>query len=231
MLHDLVHRLHVLKGNRILLPSDEVANEDWLLLLIHLFGILLEFGIVAQACGQLKRRDGLRVPSMAYAIFSPVELSVVRQESLVFGTERLFVHLHCIQSDFLKSHTSNGGYFSSEIGFQQVLAESDAFKDLGSPITSDGGNTHLRHDFEESLLHRLDIVGFGRWVILLNLMLSHQVVEHSKGEIRAKRRRAVTQEQCRVHGLPDFTRFHNQRSLHPLSHLNEIMMDGRDSQQ
>ena len=231
MLHDLFHRLHLLERYRLLLPSDEIADEDWLLLLVHLLGILLEFGVVAQSCGQLKRRDGLRVPRMAYAILPPVELPIVGQESLIFRRERLSVHLHCILSDFLKSHSSDGRNFRSEIGFQQIFAESDTFEDLGSPVAPDGGDTHFCHDFEESLLHRLDIVGFCRLVILLNLMLCDQFIEHSECEIWTERRRAITQEQCRVHGLPDFARLHNQRCLHPLSHLNEIMMHSRDSEQ
>ena len=55
MLHDALHRLHFVEGRRLcrLLPSEEIADEDGLLLLVHHLLPLLKLLVTAQSCGNL----------------------------------------------------------------------------------------------------------------------------------------------------------------------------------
>ena len=75
MFHDVLHRLHLVDADRILLPTHEVADEDGLLLGIDELRELLELLVVARSGSQLQGRDGLRVPGMLDAVLAPVELT------------------------------------------------------------------------------------------------------------------------------------------------------------
>ena len=131
----------------------------------------------------------------------------------------------------LQSDAADGAHLCAEVAVQQVLAQSDALENLRATIGADGRDAHLRHNLLQTLVHGLDVVAFGGGVVLLNLPALHQVVEHGEGHIRAQRRGSVAQQQRRMHRLANLTALHDERRLHALAHRNQIVMDGRDSQQ
>ena len=109
VLHDVLHRLHHVKWYRITLEIKEIADEDRSILFIHKFGVLLELFVVACACGQLKRGDGLRIPSMLDAILAVVKLSVVRKKINVGRLGKCsIVQCDGIFGDGGKTDTTNG---------------------------------------------------------------------------------------------------------------------------
>ena len=79
VLHDGLHRLHLVDGgrSRCLLPAEEVTDENGGFFLIYQGSPLLKLFVAAQAGGQLQLRDGLRIPGVPDAVLSPRELTVV----------------------------------------------------------------------------------------------------------------------------------------------------------
>ena len=131
----------------------------------------------------------------------------------------------------LQSDAANGTYLRTKVTAQQVLAESDALKDLGTTIRANGRDAHLRHDLLQALIHRLDVVRLRCCIILLNLSTFHQVIKDGKDHVRTQRRGPVAQQQCRVHRLANLAALHNQGCLHTLAYANQMMMHGRDGKQ
>ena len=139
--------------------------------------IFLEEIVIALAGCELQGSDGLWVPSVLDTVLAVVELSHAWQEVELLGLECLVVQADGITGDGLESDTADGAHLCSEVALQEALAQTDALKDLGTTIASDGRDTHLSHNLEQALLHSLDVVLLGCMVILLNLSLLYEVVE------------------------------------------------------
>ena len=79
MLHDALHRLHLVERHRLCCPLEvkEIANEDRLLLAVNKRSPLLELLVTAQTSGKLQRGNSVRVPRVLYAVFAPREEAVV----------------------------------------------------------------------------------------------------------------------------------------------------------
>ena len=135
-----------------------------------------------------------------------------------------------VAGNLLQSHTANGAHLCAEVAAQQVFTQSDRLEDLRTTIGTDGRDTHLRHDLLQALIHRLDVVFLCGGVLLLNLAMLHQIIEHGEGHVRAQGTGSVAQQQGCVHHLTDLAALHNQCRLHTLTHTNQIVVDCRDSQ-
>ena len=150
MLYDVLNGFYLVNGNRILLETEEVTNEDRVDFLVYQTGVLLEFLIRTRTRSQLQGGNGLGVPRMTDTVFAPMELSEVRQECCVC----VVMSIGCLmQHDgvfgyLLQSDTANGADFCTEVSLQQTLRETDALEDLRTTITADGRDTHLRHNFK-----------------------------------------------------------------------------------
>ena len=177
VLHDFLYWLYLVDRDRVLAETEEVADEDRLLLIVNEMCIFLEEIVIALACCELQGGDGLWVPSVLDTVLAVVELSHAWQEVELLGLECLVVQADGITGDGLESDTADGAHLCSEVALQEALAQTDALEDLGTTIASDGRNTHLSHNLEQALLHSLDVVLLGCMVILLNLSLLYQVVE------------------------------------------------------
>ena len=77
--HDALHTLHLVDGGRPFstLKAEEVADKDGRFVLVYQRCPLLEFLIIALACGQLQFGNRLWIPSVPDAILSPRELALV----------------------------------------------------------------------------------------------------------------------------------------------------------
>ena len=136
-----------------------------------------------------------------------------------------------ITGNLLQAYTTNGAHLCSEVPSQQIFAQSDALENLRTTIAADGADTHLRHNFLQSLIHSLDVVGFSRRVVLLNLAAFHQIIENGKRHVRTQCAGTITQQQGGVHHLANLTALHNQGRLHTLTHANQIVVNSTYSQQ
>ena len=77
MLYDFFHRLNLVDVDGVVLPVEEVAQEERLRLVVDEALKLLEGLVVAGARGELQRGYCLRVPRVLDAVLAPVELSEV----------------------------------------------------------------------------------------------------------------------------------------------------------
>ena len=167
-----------------------------------------------------------------------MELSMVLEHATIAllpslgGAGGGFTHPgHGICCNFIQSYAADGAHRGAEVALQQPLAQSDALKYLRAAIAADGRDTHLGHDFEESFLHRLDVVSLCRGIVLLYLSTLHEVVQYGKDHVRAQRTGAISQQQCGVHRLAYLAALHYQRCLHALADAYQVVVHRRDSQQ
>ena len=68
-------------------------------------------------------------------------------------------------------------------------------------------------------------------IILLDLVLLHQVVQHGKGHVRTNGTGTIAQKQSSVHHLAYLTTLDNQGCLHTLAHANQVVVNSRNGQQ
>ena len=137
MLDDFLHRFYLVNTDGCFLPSEEVTDEDGRLFLIDQTGVFLEFLVVPGSCSQLQRSNGIGIPGMSDAVFSPVKLSEIGQEGCVGGV-CLLVEDNGVVGYFLQTDTPDCADFRSEIRLQQCFAQSDALENLSTAITADG---------------------------------------------------------------------------------------------
>ena len=125
---------------------------------------------------------------MVDAVLAVVEEARVVEERVVHaGSISLVVQADGIACDNLKTDTAHGGYACSEVVLQQALRQSDALEYLSTAIATDGRNTHLSHNFKQSFLDSLDIIGLGCSIVFLYLVALDEVVEYGKRHIRTQR--------------------------------------------
>ncbi len=74
-------------------------------------------------------------------------------------------------------------------------------------------------------------MSLGCCIILLNLVLLHQVVQHGKGHVRTDSTGTVAQEQSGVHYLAYLTALDNKSRLYTLAHANQVVVNSRNGQQ
>ena len=141
MLHDALHRLHLIdrSGGGGFLPSEEVAQEDCLFLLIHHPFPLLKLLVTAQSCGYLKVCDSLRVPCVGNTILPPCKLPIVGQELIDFDwLEGFIVQTDGISCNIPHTDASDGAHLCAEIPPQQIFAQAHTLENLRSTIRADG---------------------------------------------------------------------------------------------
>ena len=211
-----------------LLESEEVADKDGALLLVNQFRPLLELFVVTLTGSQLQLGNGLGVPGVLNTILTPCKLTLVLQQCLLLGSR---VKRNGIAGNLLQAHTTDGAHLGTEVAAQQILAQSDALKDLGTAVATDGTDTHLTHNLLQTLVHGLDVVLLGGGVLLLNLVVLHQIVEYRKCHVWAQGAGSVTQQQGCVHYLANLTALNNQSCLHTLTYANQVVVNSTNGQQ
>ena len=125
------------------------------------------------------------------AVFAPRELTLVMQQCLLLSS---LVQTDSIAGYLFQPHTADGAYLCSEITMQQVFAKSYALENLCATIASYSRDTHLRHYLLQTLVHCLDIVGFGSSILLLYPFTLHQVVEDGEGHVRTQSAGSIAQK-------------------------------------
>ena len=208
VLHDALNGLYLVDRCWLgsLLELKEIADEDRALLLVDNLGPSLESIIIAFPRSQLQLSNRLWVPGVLDAVLAPCKETLILKHGLLLG---LLVQADGIAGNLLQAYTTDGAHLCAEISSQQVLAQTDALKNLGATIAADGRDTHLRHDFLQALIHCLDIILLGSSVLLLNLVMLHQIVEDGECHVWAEGAGTIAQQQGGVHGLANLTALHN----------------------
>ena len=232
VLDNLLHRLHLFNGYRLAAEAEEVAQEDWMLLLVHQPGELLELGVAAQAGGQLQGTDGVGIPGMLLAVLAVGHLPDVGQQilHLVRGESGLMED-GVIPRNLLQADAADGGGGRAEVVLQQLPAHAHGLEYLRAAVGTDGADAHLAHYLVKSLAKGLDVILLRRLVVQLHVAAAHQVVQHGKGHVGVDGAGAVAQQEGGVHHLADFAALHHEGGLHTLLHAYQVVVHRADGQQ
>ena len=233
VLHNIVHRLHLLQGDRVTLEAEEVAQEDGTLLLVHQRRELLEFDIASQTCGQLELADGLRIPGVTLAVLAVGELPDVGQQTALFfvGNKACIVEHRVVAGYLFQPYAANGGSRRPEIALQQLRTHAHGFKYLCPSIGTDGADAHLAHNLIKPLAYGFDVVLLSCLIVHLHIASLHQVVQYGESHIGVDGARAVSQQQGGMHHLAYLATLHHESGLHALLHGDEMMVHGTDGKQ
>ena len=234
MLYDRLHWLYLVDRDRLcsLLEAKEVAEEDWLLLLVNRLSPLLELLVRAKTSCDLQIGNCLWVPGVLYAVLTIAEETCVVQEAVeLLRLESLVVQTDGIAGDVTKTDTADGRVLRTEVLLQHFLGHTDSLEYLRSTIRTDGRDTHLGHDLLQTLVYSLDVVLLCRSVLLLHLVLLHEVVDDGEGHVRVDGRSTVAQQESSVHHLTDFARLYDEGCLHTLAYRDEVVVNGTHSEQ
>lgn len=94
---------------------------------------------------------------MKYAVFPPMELSVILKELGIVVILSL-AEIDCIIGNLLQTDTADSACLCPEIRAQQALTQSYALEYFCATIASDCRDSHLRHYLEETFFHGFDVV-------------------------------------------------------------------------
>ncbi len=155
-------RLHFIQRNRGSRdkPEHPAQGKLFFRLIVDQPGIVpVKFGIPGSRC-MLKIGNGFRRPEMPLPVSPEAVLSARGQDRRrVFGQMIGFAISGLgLGGDFRKPDSPHPGGRSLEITSKNRLMQADCLENLGAPVTTQGRNAHLGHDFPESLAERRHIV-------------------------------------------------------------------------
>ncbi len=202
---------------------------------VHQIGKFLEpFGIVG-ADGFLQLGDGQRVQQMIFAVAPPlVGAADIQRQGFVgdaFRESRLMA-----RADFagdpveVNSADPRGG--AGEIGIDHAAVQSDGFKNLCAAIAVQGGDTHLGHDFEQSLVDGFDKILGG--IFPFNAgeqFLFDHVVQDLADHVRIDRSGTVADQQGEMMYFARLAAFDNQSATCALKFADQVVVNGCGRQQ
>ena len=181
----------------------------------------------------LQGGDRYRVPDVILAahahrvVAADVEHAAVDRrvgEGVAMPPYRLFGDLG--QADALDAGGGAGKIFGDEIRLQ-----ADRVENLRAAIGLIGGDAHLRHHLEQSLVDRLDVTLDDFLVVELLRQLALHRDERFKGEIRIDRFGAVAGEAGEMMHLARLAGFHHQADRGAQAFADQVMMHRRAGEQ
>ena len=113
---------------------------------------------------------------MLLAVFAVAVQSVMREQFAVVAGEAAGMGLQRFARDVVERHAADSRMQSAEIFFQHLAADAHRFENLRPAVAAQGGNPHLGKDFQQPLVHRLNIIFLGGMVVELQFVPFHQVV-------------------------------------------------------
>ena len=131
-----------------------------------------------------------------------------------------------VEADAFDARRRSGEVFGDEIGLQ-----ADGVENLRAAIGLIGGDAHLRHHLEQSLVDRLDVALDDFLVVELLRQLALHRGDRLEGEIRIDRFGAVTGKTAEVVNFPRLTGFDHETDRGAQAFADQMMMDGRAGQQ
>ena len=145
---------------RRLQPEQPAQRGAVLVLLVDELRVLLEGLELAAARRVLQLEDSLRVEQMVLPVTPPLVFTALFQLCLAgrFLTEGAIVAQRHFPGDHVDADAAETRRGVREVLVDERLAESDRLEDLRAAIARQRGDPHLRHDLEDALVQRLDVV-------------------------------------------------------------------------
>ena len=194
-------------------------------------------GVLAAAGGVLELLHGLRVEEMQLAVAAPLVLAAGVEIVVVAAARREGADVPRLDftGDDVEADAADARGGPGEVPVDECLLQADRLEDLRAAVALQRRDPHLRHDFQDALVERLDVVDRRLFVgqprhVRENALPDH-VVEGFEGEVGVDRPGAVADEQRDVVHLARVTRLDEQRAAgaRPLAH--QVMVDAGRRQQ
>ena len=94
--------------------------------------------------------------------------------------------------NFIEPNATETADGAAEILIDEFTRQANGLEDLGTGVRRDGRDPHLRHDLQDTLARRLDVVGDRLdWIVHLASTLGNKILNRFKGEVRVDRSSAV----------------------------------------
>src|ERR1035437_1108361 len=164
---------------------------------------------------------------MMFSMF-PVRIYAFRQHfGLWFSNKGFPMWDKYLFGNLIHSYTTDTGNCSGKILVYNVRVNTDCFKYLGRPVTSESTYSHFRHYLQDSFVDCIDIILLCLLIIELYSFVFNEFVNHGKAHIWIDNTCPVTKKQSEMHHFAWFRRFHNNVNLHPLAGFNKVVMHSR----
>src|SRR5213076_2055022 len=112
-----------------------------------------------------------------------------------------------------------------EVTVHEVAVQADGLEDLGAAVALQRLDPHLRHDLQDPLVERLDVIRHGLPVIDPGEdPLADHVVQALEGHPRVHGARAIPDEQARAVDLARVARLHDEPAAGPLAAPHEVVV-------
>ena len=144
------------------------------------------------------------------------------------GMARQGLPLQNVQSDAAQS-----GRRSGQVLFDEFRPQPNRLENLCAAVRLQRGDAHFGERFQQALADGLDEIlfcFFGR-DFRRQQVFFHAVCQGLEGKVGIDRARAVADEQCKMHDLAHFARFHDDARLRPRSLPHQMVMYGGSGKQ
>ena len=219
-LYYLLHGLDFIDRNGIVLETEEIPEEQGLLVVVHYGGELLELPVVSGTGSQLQRSDRLGCPRVGNAILPEGVLADMWKDVGHFAVKSLRMHAGSVLCNPGQGDAADSGGRRTEILPEEVGSESYAFEYLRTAIGAYRADTHLAEYLLQTLVNRLDVVFPCSLEIELEISLLHKVVDDGERHVGVDRTGSVPEQKRGVHGLPYFSALHDQSCTYALLDLD-----------
>ncbi len=199
--------------------------------------VLLEDVVALGPRGVLQLEHRLGVEEMDLALAPPLVLAshfelTVRPFAGAVEVSQPVAGRHLL-GQHVEPHPADAAHRPREVLVDHLRSQADGFEDLSPGVGGHRRHTHLRHDLDDALARRLDVVGArltGRHPFE-HVLVGDGVVDGLEGEIGVHRRRAVPDEQGDVMHLAGVARLDHQPDAGPRLLPDQVLVHGRGEQQ
>ena len=183
------------------------------------------------ADGRMEGLYGIGGPAVPLPVLPVCVDALICPEGVVIGGDGGLVDAEVFMGDVIQSDSADLGGCVTEVLRCHSAVDTDGLEEPGTAIGPDGRYSHLGHYLEETLVGGLQVVALGGVGIDVDPALGHEVLDDRQGHVRIDGVGTVSDEQCEVHGLPGFTRLHDQCCLDPLPAVDQMLMDRGQGQE
>ena len=228
---DALDALDLLQRDALRLPEAEESPQCAQVpgLVIDQLTVLFEAPVVPLLDRLPEGGETLRRPQVGFAVLPVLVLAARGQEGSPSvgrpGPPDRFL------SDLGQPDAADPGDGPGEKFVEERPVQPHGLEGLGGAVAAQRGNAQFRHDFEQSLLHGVDVVARRRDGIHADGPGAGERRHGLKGKIGVDRRRAVTQQQCEMHHLAYLAGLDDDPGLGPQVVLDQRPVDRGAGQQ
>ena len=159
--NDAFNRFHFFDGNTAANGEVEFqqATQRYMVVILNFLRIFLVQVVVVFNTSLLQQVDSLRIVQMRFAVFHRA-IESARIELLFFFYESAVMTNARFKSDAFRTNTTNAARRVNEIFVDEIIIQADGFENLCAVVASNGGNTHLGHNLQDTAYCSLDVVSF-----------------------------------------------------------------------